>query len=104
MLAALFIHGGIQVLRSPQGHAQAAKPVLDAVAPAVDKAIEIAPMEERPDDVTLIKIDGGVKVVAGTMLALGKFPRLSSARPRWPPTGSGRRPTSRRSRTSASTS
>ncbi|WP_433274716.1 DoxX family protein [Pseudonocardia xinjiangensis] len=79
MLAALFIHGGIQALRSPQGHAQVAKPVLDAVAPAVDKAIEVAPIEERPDDVMLVRIDGGVKVVAGTMLALGKFPRLSSA-------------------------
>ncbi|MEN3266040.1 DoxX family protein [Pseudonocardia sp.] len=79
MLSALFIYGGIQALRSPQGHAQAAKPVLDAVAPAIDKAIEVAPIDHRPDDEMLVKIDGGVKVVAGTLLALGKFPRLSSA-------------------------
>jgi uncharacterized membrane protein YphA (DoxX/SURF4 family) len=79
MLAALFVYGGIQTLRSPQGHVQAAKPVLDAVAPAIDKAIEVAPIDHRPDDELLVKIDGGVKVVAGSLLALGKFPRLSSA-------------------------
>jgi uncharacterized membrane protein YphA (DoxX/SURF4 family) len=78
MLAALFIQGGINTLRAPEGHAAAAKPVLDVVAPVVDKAIEIAPVEQRPDDVLLVKIDGVVKIVAGTMLAFGKFPRLAS--------------------------
>jgi uncharacterized membrane protein YphA (DoxX/SURF4 family) len=78
MLAALFIQGGINALRAPEAHAQAAKPVLDAMAPAVDKAVEVAPIEQRPDEVMLIKIDAGVKIVAGTMLALGKFPRLAS--------------------------
>ena len=79
MLAALFIQGGISALKAPEGHAAAAKPVLDAVAPAVDKAIEIAPVEQRPDDVMLIKIDGVVKIVAGSLLALGLLPRLASA-------------------------
>ena len=95
MLAAIFIQGGIAALKSPQGHVQAAKPVLDAVtpvlekatdaaAPTIDKAAEAAPVDvprtttEWLDDETLVKIDGGVKVVAGTMLALGKFPRLAS--------------------------
>ena len=31
MLAAIFIQGGIAALKSPQGHVQAVKPVLDAV-------------------------------------------------------------------------
>jgi uncharacterized membrane protein YphA (DoxX/SURF4 family) len=79
MLAALFIQSGINALRAPENHAKAAKPVLDAVAPAVDKAVEVAPIEQRPDDVLLIKIDAGVKIVAGSMLALGRFPRLASA-------------------------
>lgn len=78
MLAALFIQGGITALKAPQGHVEAAKPVLDAVAPAVDKAVEVAPIDQRPDDEMLIKIDAGVKIVAGSMLALGKFPRLAS--------------------------
>ncbi|WP_246633525.1 DoxX family protein, partial [Pseudonocardia nigra] len=76
MLAALFIQGGINALKAPEGHAQAAKPVLDAVA---DKVMEVAPIERRPDDELLVKIDGGVKVVAGSLLALGKCPRLASA-------------------------
>jgi uncharacterized membrane protein YphA (DoxX/SURF4 family) len=78
MLAALFIQGGVNALRAPAGHAEAAKPVLDAVSPAVDKAVEVAPIDHRPDDETLVKIDAGVKIVAGSMLALGKFPRLAS--------------------------
>lgn len=78
MLAALFIQGGINALQAPQGHAEVAKPVLDAVAPAVDKAVEVAPIDRRPDDEMLVRIDAGVKIVAGSMLALGKFPRLAS--------------------------
>ena len=78
MLAALFIQGGITALKSPEAHAQVAKPALDAVAPAVDKAVEIAPLDQRPDDVLLVQIDAGVKIVAGSLLALGKFPRLAS--------------------------
>ena len=78
MLAALFIQGGISALRAPEAHAQAAKPVLDAMAPAVDKATEVAPVDQRPDDELLIKLDAGVKIVAGTMLAFGKFPRLAA--------------------------
>ncbi|MBW0114907.1 DoxX family protein [Pseudonocardia abyssalis] len=78
MLAALFIQGGINALKAPQGHVEAARPVLDAVAPAVDKAVEVAPIDQRPDDELLIQIDAGVKIVAGSMLALGKFPRLAS--------------------------
>jgi uncharacterized membrane protein YphA (DoxX/SURF4 family) len=78
LLAALFIQSGINTLRSPQGHVAAARPVLDAMAPAVDKVVEVAPIEQRPDDLTLVQIDAGVKVAAGTLLALGKFPRLAS--------------------------
>jgi uncharacterized membrane protein YphA (DoxX/SURF4 family) len=78
MLAALFIQGGINALRAPEAHVEAARPVLDAVAPAVDKATEVAPVDHRPDDVLLVKIDAGVKIAAGTMLALGKWPRLAA--------------------------
>ncbi|MGH3612168.1 MAG: DoxX family protein [Pseudonocardia sp.] len=79
MLAAMFITGGIAALRSPQGHVQAARPVLDLVSPAVDKAVEAGSIEQRPDDEMLVQIDAAVKIVAGSMLALGRFPRLSSA-------------------------
>jgi uncharacterized membrane protein YphA (DoxX/SURF4 family) len=79
MLAALFIQGGINALKAPEAHAQAAEPVLDAVSPVVDKAVEIAPVDQGPDPEMLIKIDAGVKIAAGSLLALGKFPRLASA-------------------------
>jgi uncharacterized membrane protein YphA (DoxX/SURF4 family) len=96
MLAAIFIQGGIAALRNPQDHVRAAKPVLDAVtpvvekaadaaAPAVDKAAQSAPIDlprtatsDWLDDETLVKVDAGVKIVAGSMLALGKAPRLAS--------------------------
>jgi len=95
MMAAIFIQGGVNALRNPQAHAQAAKPVLDAVTPAlehatdaaaptIDKAAQSVPVDLPPtttnwlDDETLVKVDGAVKVVAGTMLALGKAPRLAS--------------------------
>ena len=78
MLAAVFITGGINALRSPEGHVQAAKPVLDAMAPAVDKVVDAAPIEQRPNDVMLVKVDAGVKIAAGSLLAIGKFPRLAS--------------------------
>jgi len=79
MLAGLFIYSGVNSLRNPTAHADAAKPVLDYAAPLLDKAVEVSPLETRPDDETLVKIDGAVKVTAGTLLALGRFPRLSSA-------------------------
>ena len=96
MLAAIFIQGGIAALRYPQAHVQAAKPVLDAVTPVLETGHRRRGADGRqgrrgrpgrpaarraPTGWTtrlLVKIDGGVKVVAGTMLALGKAPRLAS--------------------------
>ena len=47
----------------------AAQPVLDQAAPAIDKVVENAPLDRRPDNETLIKVDAGVKIVAGSLLA-----------------------------------
>lgn len=88
MLAAMFIYGGINALRAPHLHAQVAKPALDAVAPVIDKATEAVDKAagktslnvpaRRPDEETLVKLDGWVKIIGGTMLALGVAPRLAS--------------------------
>jgi uncharacterized membrane protein YphA (DoxX/SURF4 family) len=78
MLAALFIQGGINALRAPAAHAQAAKPVFHAMAPVVDKVVEAAPVDRRPEDETFIKIDGAVKIIGGSMLALGIWPRVAA--------------------------
>lgn len=78
MLAAMLINGGIAALRASKDHAHAARPVLDMISPAVNKAVDISPIDRRPDDETLIKIDAGVKILAGAMLAMGRLPRLSA--------------------------
>ncbi len=77
-LAAVFIYGGINELRNADALTSAAQPVLDQAAPAIDKVVENAPLDRRPDNETLVKVDAGVKIVAGSLLALGKFPRLSA--------------------------
>ncbi|GEL17727.1 hypothetical protein PA7_15640 [Pseudonocardia asaccharolytica DSM 44247 = NBRC 16224] len=79
MLAAIFVSGGINALRAPEGHVAAAKPVLDAASPAIDKIVEMAPIEQRPSDETLIKAEATIKVAAGSLLALGVLPRISAA-------------------------
>ncbi len=71
MLAAIFIKGGIDTLRNPEPRVQMATPLLEKVGPNLP---DQAPSE--PDQ--LVRIDAGVKIGAGVLLALGKFPRLSS--------------------------
>jgi uncharacterized membrane protein YphA (DoxX/SURF4 family) len=71
LLAGIFIQSGYAALRDPKSHADMAAPVLDRVTAA-------APIEDPPDNVTLIQIDAGVKIGAGVLLAIGKAPRLSS--------------------------
>lgn len=75
MLATIFIAGGINAMRDAEGHAQAAKPWLDKT---VGQQAGNLPEGVPTDPVTLIQIDAGVKIGAGTLLAMGKFPRLSS--------------------------
>ncbi len=75
MLAGIFIVGGINVLRNPEAHVEASKPFL---TDAVDKVGPSLPQQVPTDPVALVRIDGAVKVGAGVLLALGKFPRLSA--------------------------
>lgn len=75
LLAGIFVYGGINALRSPEGHAKAAEPVLD---PIVGKHADSLPDAVPTDALTLVKIDAGVKIAAGTALAFGKLPRFAS--------------------------
>jgi putative oxidoreductase len=69
-LGAIFISGGIEALRSPGPRAKLA-------APVTDKARQAASF--LPDDnEQLVRINGGVHVAAGSLLVLGKLPRLSA--------------------------
>ncbi|RRO15176.1 DoxX family protein [Saccharopolyspora rhizosphaerae] len=74
MLASIFIWGGIGALKDVSNHAKAATPLLEKTKPVTDAL----PAQVPTDPETLVRIDAGVKIGAGAMLALGKFPRLAS--------------------------
>ena len=69
-LGALFISGGIDAMRNPSGRAKLAAPITEKAREVVDFLPE--------DNEQLVQINGGVHVVAGGLLVLGKFPRLSA--------------------------
>ncbi|MEP7019899.1 MAG: DoxX family protein [Pseudonocardiales bacterium] len=71
MLAAPFISGGIDVLRSPDPRAKLAAPIALKIA-------ETLPIPLPSDPVQLVQIDAGLKVVGGLLLATGRLPRLSA--------------------------
>jgi uncharacterized membrane protein YphA (DoxX/SURF4 family) len=75
MLAAVFIYGGIGALRDVPSHAKAAAPLLEKTTGPVKDSL---PEQFPTDPETLVRIDGAVKIGAGTLLALGKFPRLAA--------------------------
>jgi uncharacterized membrane protein YphA (DoxX/SURF4 family) len=71
MIAAIFIVQGIDSLLHP-----------DTKAPAAEKVVR--PLAERvpavPDQVEqAVRLNGAVQVLAGSLLAIGKFPRLAAA-------------------------
>ncbi|HEY0805021.1 MAG TPA: DoxX family protein [Pseudonocardiaceae bacterium] len=73
LLAAVFIHSGVDTLRHPEKRVATATPWLDSTILKVkDKLPEQVPTD--PD--TLVKLDAGVKLVAGLGLAFGPFPRF----------------------------
>ena len=75
LLAATFIYGGIDTLRNPQPKVPAARPVVEKVTGTADKQL---PVQVPRDVEQWVKIDAGVKVGAGALLALGRFPRLAA--------------------------
>ena len=83
LLAGIFISGGIAALRDPKSHAELVGPVLeptvDKVADKVpDSVSDRVPVESSPSTITLVKVDAGVKIGAGLLLAIGKAPRLAA--------------------------
>ena len=71
MLAAIFIKGGVDTLLNPEPRVQTAAPLIEKVAPQLP---DQAPSEPGQ----LVRIDAGVKIGAGVLLALGRFPRFAS--------------------------
>ncbi|MBT0768073.1 DoxX family membrane protein [Kineosporia sp. J2-2] len=69
LLAAPLIQSGVDVARHPGPHAEAAKPVLNQVS---------GPLRLPNDPVMVVRSAGAVTAVAGSLLALGRLPRLSA--------------------------
>lgn len=70
MLAAVFILSGYDTVRQPERVSPLAEPV---VSPLSDR---IPGVPGQPEDA--VRLNGGIQLVAGTLLALGWWPRLSA--------------------------
>jgi uncharacterized membrane protein YphA (DoxX/SURF4 family) len=73
LLASSFIYGGIDTLRNPQSRVPGAAPIVEQITEVADKQL---PVQVSRDVEQWVKIDAAVKVGAGSLFALGKFPRL----------------------------
>jgi len=69
MMAAIFVTSGLDALRHPAKPAQVAAPVIKALS---------GPLNLPDDPELLVRANGATMLVAGTMLGLGKFPRLAA--------------------------
>lgn len=70
MLASMFVAGGLGAVRSPADLAPAAERVVGPLRQRFPM------LPERTEQV--VRLNGGVQVVAGLMLATGRLPRLSA--------------------------
>jgi uncharacterized membrane protein YphA (DoxX/SURF4 family) len=71
-ISAVFISGGVQALRAPREHTEAAEPVVDPTAEWLQqKGLNVDPR-------TLVVVNGAVQLGAGAMLALGIMPRVAA--------------------------
>jgi len=70
LLSWIFINGGIDTLRKPEGRVALA-------APSLQQLREVVP-SLAASDLTLVRANAVVQLVAGGTLALGRLPRLAS--------------------------
>lgn len=70
MLAFIFIRQGFETFRRPEDYAQRAEQV---VRPVTER---IPAVPDRTEDA--VRVNGAVQMAAGSLLALGKFPRLAA--------------------------
>jgi putative oxidoreductase len=76
MLASMFVVGGIDAVRNPTGKLPKAEKVTGKVPGLVERFAPGLPMPSDP--ATLVRINGGVQVLAALALATGRAPRLSA--------------------------
>jgi uncharacterized membrane protein YphA (DoxX/SURF4 family) len=76
MLASMFVLGGIDALTHASAKLPKAEKVTDQVPTLAERLAPGLPVPTDP--ATLVRINGGVQVLAGLALATGRAPRLSS--------------------------
>lgn len=69
MLAAIFVTSGLDALRHPAKRAQMAAPLVKALA---------GPLKMPDDPEMMVRANGATMLVAGTLLGLGRFPRIAA--------------------------
>jgi uncharacterized membrane protein YphA (DoxX/SURF4 family) len=72
LLASMFVAGGLDSVRHPEGKAETAAPVAVPIATAMPFGLPEEPAK-------LVRLNGAVQVVAGVLLALGIMPRRAAA-------------------------
>jgi len=75
MLASMFLVGGFNAVKNPDKQAPRAQSVTDRLVPLLQKVVPQLPS----DPATLVRLNGGLQLVAGTALATGRAPRVSAA-------------------------
>ena len=75
LLASTFVYGGVQTLRNPQSRVPGAAPIVEQLSEIADKQL---PVQVSHDVEQWVKVNAGVQVGAGALLALGRFPRFSA--------------------------
>jgi uncharacterized membrane protein YphA (DoxX/SURF4 family) len=76
MLASMFVAGGLDALLNATSKAAKAQKVTEHIPEVAEKVAPGLPVPTDP--ATLVRINGGVQVVAGLALATGRLPRLSA--------------------------
>ena len=80
LLASPFIYGGISTLRNPQSRVPGAAPIVEQLTEVAEKQL---PIEVSKDVEQWVKINAGIHVGAGSLLALGRLPRIASLALAW---------------------
>ncbi|RZL77772.1 MAG: DoxX family membrane protein, partial [Rhodococcus sp. (in: high G+C Gram-positive bacteria)] len=75
LMSTIFISGGVDALRNPAGRAKAAAPLIEQSKDALPNEVT-ANVPTDPE--TLVRINGGIQVAGGILLATGKAPRIAS--------------------------
>ena len=76
MVASIFVIQGYETFRRPERVAPRAEPVVRPLAERIPAVLAVPAVPAKTEDA--VRLNGAVQMVAGLLLALGRFPRLSA--------------------------